>query len=195
MAARMRVGMNRREALTAAAIGGAALAGAGLGLTASRALAQRSVTSGGGIAGGGLIEGPDAAVHFSLFGTRLPLGEEEAMIFSGKVVLADPLTGLRMESVAIAEYGPSEGEDENLRELRGTMLVATSEDDEGVEYPFVLRAVDAGGPGEGTDSIALQVGGAVPATPEGGAFEFAYELNGTVSAGDIALVEIALAAE
>src|SRR5688500_17583551 len=102
-----RIGMviTRRQAMTAA-IGGAALAGAGLGQTATRVLPQRSVTSGGGIAGGGLLQGPDAVVHFSLFATRLPLGEDEAVIVSGQVRLHDLQTELRMESVAVTEYGP-----------------------------------------------------------------------------------------
>jgi hypothetical protein len=191
MDARMRAGMTRRGALMAA-IGGAALVGGGLGVTTRRALAQRAISSGGGIAGGGLIEGPDAAVQFSLFATRLPLGENDEVIISGRVQLADTLQGWRMESVEVAEYGPVEGEDENLRELRGTMLVKTSEDDEGVEYPFILRAVDIGGPGEGLDTLTLQVGGAVPATPDGGSFEFSYGLAGAISAGDIQLVDIAL---
>ena len=192
MEARNGARLNRREAVAAAAVGGAALVGAGFGLTASRTLAQRAVSSGGGIAGGGFIEGPDAAVHFSLFATRLPLGEDDEVIVSGRVQLHDPLQGWRMESLAVAEYGPVEGEDENLRELSGTMLVTMSEDDEGVEYPFVLRAVDVAGPGEGQDTLTLQVGGALAATPEGGEFEFSYALNGTVSAGDIELVDIAL---
>ena len=185
-------GMNRREAVAAVAVGGAALVGGGFGLTSSRTLAQRAVSSGGGIAGGGFIEGPDAAVHFSLFATRLPLGEDDEVIISGRVQLHDPLQGWRMESVAVEAYGPVEGEDENLRELSGTMLVKLSEDDEGVEYPFVLRAVDVAGPGEGQDTLTLQVGGALPATSDGGAFEFSYALNRTVSAGDIELVEVAL---
>jgi hypothetical protein len=198
MKARMRTGMTRRAAVSAAAIGGAAIVGAGLGTRTNRALAaarQRSVTSTGGIAGGGLLEGPDASVHFSLFGTRVPLGEGDAeeMIFSGRVILVDPLQGWRMESVEVTSYGPIEGDDENARELRGTMAVTMGEAT--AEYPFVLRALDGGGPTEGEDTLTLAVGAAAE-DAEGGATDvFSYELNGTVSAGDITLVEVALAEE
>ena len=194
MEARMHGRLSRREAMTGVAISGAA-AGAGLGVWFRTGSAQRAISSTGGIAGGGLIEGPDAAVHFSLFGTRLPGGEDEEWIFSGKIRLVDPLQAWRMESVEIASYGPVDGEDPNLREFRGTMLV-TLEDAE-AEYPFVLRAVDGGGPTEGLDTLTLAVGAAA-ATPESGGDEldvFSYELNGTVSAGDITLVEFALAEE
>ena len=199
MEARKRTGMNRRDAVGAATFGGAALVGAGLGLRPNRrrgfAARQRSVTSTGGIAGGGLIEGPDAAVHFSLFATRLPLGEDDAMIVSGRVQLTDPLTGIRMESVAVDEYGPIEGDDENARQLRGTMRVTMG--DAEAEYAFVLRALDGGGPGEGQDTLTLAVGLAA-GTPEAGTASsdvFSYEVKGTVSAGDIELIDIALEAE
>jgi hypothetical protein len=184
-----RRGVTRRGALAAAA-GGVSLTGLGLAIRAKRASAQIAVGSGGGIAGGGLIEGPDAAVQFSLFATRLPLGEgEDEFIVSGKVLLADPLQEWRMESVEVTEYGPVDGEDENLRELRGTMLVTTADGE--AEYPFILRAVDVGGPADGTDTLALSVGGALEGT-KGESDDFSYELSGAVSAGDIALVEIAL---
>jgi hypothetical protein len=168
--------------------GGLGLIAAGLAMRPFRTAAQ-AVGSGGGIAGGGLIEGPDAAVQFSLFATRLPLGEDDAEIVSGKVQLADPLQQWWMESVEVTEYGPVEGEDENLRQLRGTMRVTMAESE--AEYPFVLRATDGGRPGDGEDTLTLAVGAAVD-DAEASADDFAYELNGTVSAGDIALVEIAL---
>ena len=143
MNSRLRAGsFTRRRALTATAIGGAVLAGAGLGERSRRTVAQRSaISSAGGIAGGGLIEGPDASVHFSLFGNGLPLGEDEAMIFSGQVQLADPLIGLRMESVTIDEYGPIDGDDENARQLRGTMRVTMGDTD--AESLFVDIALEA----------------------------------------------------
>jgi hypothetical protein len=177
------------------------LAGAGIGRRARGTAAQRpAISSGGGIAGGGLIEGPDASVHFSLFATRLPLGEDEALIISGRVQLADSSSGMRMESVAVDEYGPIEGDEENARLLRGTMRVTMGDagtGDADAEYGFVLRAFDGGGPGEGKDTLTLAVGLAA-GTPEAGASgddAFSYELDGTVSAGDIELVDIALEAE
>jgi hypothetical protein len=186
-----RDGISRRGALAAAAIGGVGLTGLGLTRRPGRASAQVAVGSGGGIAGGGLIEGPDAAVHFSLFATRLPLGTDGALIVSGKVQLADPLLNWRMESTEVTEYGPVEGEDENLRELRGTMRVTTTDGED--EYPFVLCAVDAGRPADGQDTLELSVGAAVEGA-EGGVDAYAFELKGTVSAGDIELVEITLTA-
>jgi hypothetical protein len=182
------MGLTRRGVVGTSVTGGVALLGAGLAMRPFRAAAQ-AVGSGGGIAGGGLIEGPDAAVQFSLFATRLPLGEDDEFIVSGKVMLADPLQEWWMESVEVTEYGPVEGEHENLRQLRGTMRVTTAEDE--AEYPFVLQATDLGRPADGEDTLTLSVGAALEGT-EGGEDDFGYVLSGTVSAGDIALVEIAL---
>ena len=172
--------VTRRRALA----GGAAAAA--LLTTARRTSAQRSaVGGGGGIAGGGTIETADGPVHFSLFGSRLMLeGESEPAIF-GSLRWVDEDGGWTFESTAIADYGPPP-DDADARELRGT-VAANGED----EYPFVLRAVDGGAPGAGDDTVRLTVGaGASDATPAAAdsSAAFAYDVEGTLAAGDLQLL-------
>jgi len=159
---------------------------AGLGLIAvPGARAQRPAMGGGGIAGGGVAETADGEAWFSLFGSRLLVGDDDEPIFFGRVQWVDESLGVTLESTDIVSYGPPK-DDPDARELRGSMSV-----DGAGSYHFVLRALDVGGPGDGLDTIVLTVGpeaaAGTPAaaTPAG---DFAYAVEATVSAGDLQLL-------
>lgn len=180
--------LSRRNAVAA---GAAAVASVGLATGTARARMQRSVTSGGGIAGGGLIEGPDAALHFALSGSRFELdGEDEPQLF-GRFQLLDPLQNLSMESGEISFYGQIEGDDDNARELHGLLAVTQDGTETGI-FPFVLRAVAGGAPGPEGDSLTLSVGSQAAATPTAPTLtgdDFAYELSGNLASGDLILLD------
>lgn len=161
----------------------------GLGFVNGRGVgAQRTAIGGAGIAGGGLVETADGEAQFSLFGSRLLLEGDDEPTFFGRVQWLDPSwqgRGITLESTEITRYGPPE-DDPDVRELRGAMSV-----DGAGSYPFVLRALDAGGPGEGRDTIVLTVGPeAMAGTPSAAtpADDFAYAVEATVSAGDLQLL-------
>lgn len=171
----------RRGAIAASA-GALVLLGAAM---APDARAQRASIGSGGIAGGGIAATANGEAQFSLFGSRLLLGDDDEPTFFGRVQWVDSSLGVALESTDIVSYGPPK-DDPDARELRGSMSV-----DGAGSYPFVLRALDVGGPGEGLDTIVLTVGTEAAAgtpsvaTPAG---DFAYSVEATVSAGDLQLL-------
>jgi hypothetical protein len=166
-----------------------AIAGLAAGLTGSaRAMPLRQDTHPtkpllrGGFVGGGTVLVSGGVADFSAFGEILPW--PGVKVPDGHVVWVDPTwhgTGLRLESIAIAAYGPVPGP-QKTRQLNGRMQVngAGSE-------PFVLRVVDGGSPGRGKDSVDLRVGAAAgnatsDATTTAG---FSYAVAGRLTGGHI----------
>lgn len=132
--------------------------------------------TGGGIAGGGVAKLPDGDAHFSLLATRLVPESGDAAIL-GRIQWSDPGfagKGVTFESISLAEYGPVPGV-ANARAMAGQMKVNGAG-----SYPFNLTAIDAGGPGAGSDTITLTVGTDTS--------DFSYTAVATVSAGDLELL-------
>ena len=171
----------RRQAV----LGAAAVAALGrLGATAA------AVRSSRGMAGGGLVALPDGLAHFSLFASRTT-SDDDTEVVIGQVRWFDPSGadgGLTLESTEVTDYVPLD-DDENGRELRGTVRVNEN------EYPFVLQAFDDGAPGSAQDRVSLRVGGdASDGTAEAtAAADFAYQAEGTLVAGDLQLLTFDLA--
>lgn len=181
MARRSMIGLTRRTAIAAPAVAAVAF-----GFGVRLAGAQRMATGSGGLAGGGIATGAESEIQFSLFASRLVFEDQADPTLFGKVQWEDLTQQMSLVSVEISAYGPVEGEAENLRELRGTMRVNETD-----EHPFVLRAVDAGAPGSGEDTIALTVGPAALATPSAAApEEVIYSVETVVTAGDIQLLDL-----
>lgn len=179
--------LSRRNAVAA---GAAAMAGIGITAGVTRAGSQRSITSGGGIAGGGLIEGPDAAVHFVLAGSRFTLDDDDTAQF-GFLQIFDPSQNLSMTSGEISFYGQPDGAADDTRELHG-LITVTQDGDETGPFPFVLTAVVAGTPGPEGDSLTLVISSDAAATPTATApsdADFAFELNGNLTSGDLSLLD------
>jgi hypothetical protein len=147
---------------------------------------------GTGVAGGGEVElGEERRAQFSLLATRAP-HPAEAGLFEvvGHLRWVEPAwegVGLNLQSVLIAGYGPAE-DDEDARELFGWLEASAL----AAVVPFYLRVV-AGGVGRGAARLA--VGDAVTealvrgatAEPSG----FAYDAEGALASGDLALLELA----
>lgn len=134
-----------------------------------------------GITGGGVVATATGDAHVSLFGTRLEVGgQQEAGPPLGAVHWTDPGAGLEFASVTVTHYGwvPDQ---EQAREIRGTMSLNGSG-----AYPFVLRAVDAGPPGSGEDTVALTVGDNVAVGEEPTGVD--YIASGPLVGGDVELL-------
>ncbi len=171
-----KIGLTRRQAV----LGAAAVAALGrIGQTAA------AVRSSRGMAGGGLIALPDGLAHFSLFASRT-ISDDGTEVVVGQVRWFDPGAvdgGLTLESTEVTDYVPLD-DDENGRELRGTIRVNDN------EYPFVLQAFDDGAPGSGLDRVSLRVGGLVNGTAEAttATDDLVYEGEGSLAAGDLQLL-------
>lgn len=170
--------MDRRHAL-----GALALPAVGLALPRmqrGRAITQR------GLVGGGIVDVENGEAQFSVFASRLTV-EDGIEVVLGSVRWVDASAGVAFQSAEIHEYEvlPSPAEGGELRRVTGTMR-----DSGEAEYPFALNLLDAGGPGEASDSVALVVGdGALDATgtPAAG-LGFTYAVAGTV-VGDLQEVD------
>jgi hypothetical protein len=145
-----------------------------------------------GITGGGLVHADGGAeAHLLLFATRTAdPAVADSFLVQGQLLWTDPAwegTELKLESVQITGYGPTEGA-EGSRDVYGWVRAS------GVDavVPFFLQAVDAGGPGSGQDTVNLLVGDAVPTEAVLGAtaasIGFSYTAKGTLVSGDLSLV-------
>jgi hypothetical protein len=157
----------------------------------------------GGIAGGGALRtdgGGEAQVAVFATRTEVP-GRPGTYAVVGQVRWTDPAwegAGLALETTTVTYYGPLEGV-EGGRAAAGWMRA----DQAPGAYPFLLRAVDAGPPGSGKDTLALWVGDAVgeEATlaavpvPEAAPSGFRYAAKGTLVSGDLQLLSLAATAE
>ena len=183
-------GYTRRTALGVSA---AALAALGLGAAPAATAAQRAATGSGGLAGGGLATDGEGEAQFAVFASRILFAGDDEPTILGRVQWVDKGRGMVMESTAVTAYGPIPDQ-ENARELRGTMRVNGTDG-----YPFVLRAVDAGPPGSGQDTIDLTVGAAALATPgtspdpatPAPATDLTLTIAATVTIGDLQLLDLA----
>jgi hypothetical protein len=151
-----------------------------------------------GIVGGGSVRvGGGVEATVTLLATRVadPAAAGGFGVV-GQVAWTDPAwegAGLSLESVGLASYRPLEGVDGG-REVAGWMRTDRAPGD----HPFVLRAVDAGPAGNGTDTVALWVGDAVTEDPDvAGRFAatpvpggFRYRAKGSLVAGDLRLVDL-----
>lgn len=161
--------LGRRQAMGALAIPALALALPDM--QRGRAITQR------GMVGGGVIQAEGGDVQFSVFASRLTVDDGSEVVL-GSVHWADA-AGVAFQSTEILDYVvlPSPAEGEELRRVIGTMRST-----DGADYPFALNLLDAAGPGEASDSVALVVGdGAFDAagTPAAG-IGFTYAVAGTV---------------
>ncbi len=166
--------MDRRHVLGALALPAVALALPQM--QRGRAITLR------GMVGGGIVDVENGEAQFSVFASRLTVDDGDEVVL-GSVRWVDANAGVELQSAAILAYdvlpGPAEGGE--LRRVTGLMR-----DSHDAEYPFVLNLLDAGGPGEASDSVALVVGdGAFDAagTPAAG-LGFTYAVAGTVR-GDL----------
>lgn len=151
-----------------------------------------------GIAGGGEVRTADGvAVQLSLIATRTEDTERAGAFFvNGQVRWVEPTwegVGLTLESTMLASYEPM-ADIEGGREASGWMRTGQRDGD----FPFVLRAVHAGSPGSGLDTVALWVGDAVEdivaeafrdgLEPSG----FRYHAEGPLVSGDLQLLNFSL---
>jgi len=131
-----------------------------------------------GFVGGGTVESATGRAQGSFFGTKSTLpGRKEFAV--GGLAWSDPAwkgSGLQLTSTRITSYRRVPGS--QLRELRGV----ASANGQG-KYPFVLRALDGGGPASGSDTVSLVVTG-LPAGGAGGS-SGDYNVDGHLTAGDI----------
>jgi hypothetical protein len=153
-----------------------------------------------GIAGGGTVavEGGGEA-HLAMLATRYPMGENVFAV-EGQVRWTDPGwegAGLTLESTVVTYYAPLP-DVEDGREVLGTVRSAQRPG----EFPFVLRAVAARPGALGSATVALWVGDAIEADPAvAGTFApapapsgFGYAASGTLDAGDLQLLNLAVGA-
>jgi len=151
-----------------------------------------------GIAGGGEARTAEGgAVHLSLIATRSEDTERAGAFFvNGQVRWVDQAwegVGLTLESTMLVSYEPM-ADIEGGREATGWLRTDQRDGD----FPFVLRAVHAGSPGSGQDTVALWVGDAVEdivaealregLEPSG----FRYHTEGPLVSGDLQLLNFSL---
>ena len=173
-----RVTISRRSALISGAAGAAAFTLFPRDISAQRAPV---IQSGGGIAGGGaltLIDGESAS--FSVFGSRFEVVDQDEPTIFGGLFITDS-TGGQLASVEVTNYEPVDGE-ENARQMTGFASI----DGEG-RFPFTLKLIDGGRPGEGKDHFQLAVEAsstdATP-TPDSGMMS----IDSVIEPGDLQLI-------
>jgi len=170
--------ISRRSALITGVAGAAALS-----LFPRDMAAQRApvIQSGGGIAGGGAIALSDGGTaSFSVFGSRFEVVDQDDPTIFGGLFITDSKGG-QLASVEVTDYAPVEGE-ENARQMTGFASI----DGEG-RFPFTLKLIDGGKPGEGKDQFQLVVEvsstDATPA-PDGGLMN----IDSVIDPGDLQLI-------
>ncbi len=173
-----RVTLSRRSALIAGAAGVAALTALPGSIAAQRAPV---IQSGGGIAGGGAIALSDGGTaSFSVFGSRFEVVDQDEPTIFGGLFITDS-TGKQLASVEVTDYAPVEGE-ENARQMTGFASI----DGEG-RFPFTLKLIDGGAPGEGKDQFQLEVQAASSAatpTPD----DWMSNIDSVIDPGDLQLI-------
>jgi hypothetical protein len=139
--------------------------------------------------GGGIAQIDDGEAQFSVFASRLTVDDGNEVVL-GSVRWMDANAGVEFQSTEIHEYEvlPSPAGGGELRRVTGVVKGS-----DGTDYSFTLNLLDAGGPGEASDTVALVVGdGALDATgtPVSGA-GFTYAVVGTVL-GDLQDVDFVI---
>ena len=168
-----------RRAILAGGLASLALAVTGQRPAEARVILQR------GMSGGGLAQLEGAAVpllaNFGLFASAMQL-PDGATVVLGVIQWIEAGTDLRLESIEVTSCVPMEERPDGA-EVRGRMMV----NGEG-NYPFVIRAIDAGRPGSGLDRMELGVNTAEAregADPAEGDDAFVYEAAATLVAGNL----------
>ncbi len=166
-----------RRKVVAAGLGALALAVPGAKEASARVMLVR------GMAGGGLaqLEGSDepSLANFALFASAMQFPEGTTLVL-GRVQWIAAGTDLRLDSTSVVQCVPTADRPDGA-EIRGRMTYNGQGD-----YPFVLRAIDAGRPGSGLDRVELAVNtpearqGAEDPSDE----EFTYEAKANLVAGD-----------
>jgi hypothetical protein len=169
--------ISRRSALVGGVAGAAALSAFPKGMSAQRAPV---IQSGGGIAGGGAVTLSDGGTaSFSVFGSRFEVVDQDEPTIFGGLFITDS-TGNQLASVQVSNYEPVEGE-ENARQMTGTANI----DGKG-SFPFTLKLIDGGAPGEGKDQFQLVVEPSSDATPSpDDAF---MNIDSVIEPGDLQLI-------
>ena len=175
--------LTRRHALLAGGTAIALAASPGLRPDAAARAMQRSIQSGGGIAGGGVVALEDGGeAHFSVFGSRFVVEDQDEPAIFGSLIWTDS-EGTALVSSEVTDYGPVE-DDESSRQMTGTLTM----DGEG-DYPFTLMLTDGGGPGEGDDTLTLTVlDSGDNAAPSPVAGDAVYSAEGPLVSGDLQLL-------
>ena len=137
-----------------------------------------------GMSGGGLaqLEGSDEPrlANFGLFASAVQLPEGTLLVL-GSIQWIEAGTDLQLQSIEVTQCIPMATRADGA-EVRGRMQANGAGD-----YPFIVRAMDAGRPGSALDRIEIEVN--TPAAREGAASqpsddEFVYEAAGNLVAGD-----------
>jgi hypothetical protein len=172
-----RASVARREVL---AVGAGALA---LALpkpqVAVRTILQRGM-SGGGLA---QLDGSDEPrlANFGLFASAVQLSEGTTLVL-GSIQWLEAGTDLQLQSIEVTQCQPMANRNDGA-EIRGRMQVNGEGD-----YPFVVRAIDAGRPGSALDRIEIEVNTAAAregATNAPSDESYSYEAGGNLVAGDV----------
>jgi Methylamine utilisation protein MauE len=143
-------------------------------------------TSCEGFTGGGVIQTATGTVHASFFGNHTKLSKQEEL-FGGALSWFDAGwqgTGLLLQSTQITHYGKVAGT--SIRQLEGFVSANGSG-----KHKFVLRAIDGGKPGSGSDTVTLAVSGITGGGAGGTGSE--YIANGRLAQGDISTKLVARA--
>ena len=172
-----RVTISRRGALVAGAAGAAALTAFPRSMAAQRAPV---IQSGGGIAGGGAIALSDGGTaSFSVFGSRFEVVDQNEPTIFGGLFITDS-TGKQLASVEVSNYEPVEGE-ENARQMTGIASI-----DGNGRFPFTLKLIDGGAPGDGKDQFQFVLESPSDATP---APDDAFaNIDSVIEPGDLQLI-------
>lgn len=137
-----------------------------------------------GMTGGGLAQFEGGAepvlVNFSLFASAIQFAEGNTLVI-GSVRWVEATTGLTLETIEVTQCRPMQDRPDGA-DIRGRMRVNGEGD-----FPFVLHAIDAGGPGSGIDAIRLEVNGRTTeeeSTAEPADSDFVYNVAASLVAGD-----------
>jgi hypothetical protein len=137
-----------------------------------------------GMSGGGMaqLEGGEEPrlANFGLFASSLQLPDGTTLVLGG-IQWIEAGTDFQLESSEVTQCIPIADRADGA-EVRGRMQVNGEGD-----YPFVIRAIDAGRPGSALDRIEIEVN--TPAARDGAApgsdDTFTYEAAGNLVAGDV----------
>ena len=175
MSAHTRPSMGRR-AMLAAGFGAAALV--------LPQIAEARVILLRGMSGGGLaqLEGSELPrlANFGLFASAMQLPAGTTLVL-GAIQWIEAGTDLELQSIEVTQCQPA-ADRSDTAEVRGRMRVNGEGD-----YPFVIRATDAGRPGSALDRIEVAVNTSAAragAVSEASDDEFVYEAVGNLIAGD-----------
>jgi hypothetical protein len=167
-----------RRKILAAGIGAAVLALPQARHAAARLMLLRGM-SGGGLA---QLEGSEEPrlANFGVFASAMQLPDGTPLTL-GTIQWLEAGTDLQLQSLEVTQCTPSPDRADTA-EVRGRMQVNGEGD-----FPFLLRATDAGQPGSALDRIEIEVNTA--AAREGAASaasddDFVYEAAGNLIAGD-----------